>query len=180
MKKLLLASCVAAIALAGTQAFALEIVKGKVVEHKEWSTGHIKSVIKNTSIPDAKLKKPFDKDSEWAALYLDIQHGTVGQPVTWAPHAFIHHSNMTEANEKISYFVGACVWMTLNDIECTYYSDTVELQPGGTIYGGGVPEVTTTFDQAGTYNITSFVSLMGDAQLNSSAESRIIVADGKK
>lgn len=179
MKKLILTSCIAMAVLAATQTFALEIRNGKITSHKEWTTGNAKAIFKNTSLPISKSKVT-SRDGESAAIDLDVVHGAVGQPVTWMPRTYAYHHNIGQESETVTYLVSVCTALTENDTDCSHYYDVVELAPGGEMFGGATPEMTTTFDKAGSYPIYATVQINGDAQIVAGAESRVIVADGKK
>src|SRR5687768_13602091 len=121
------------IAAASTSAFSMEIVKGKLIQHKEWTTGKGAAVFsKEISLDRKKLASMLPQKSNNNATFiatrtrmnLDESMGTTIQPVGVESHfnafdsVFVY--NFTSDNKKI---------YTITTSVCTMEDPEVPLPP---------------------------------------------------
>lgn len=177
MKKKLLLACMAFTSIIATHAFAADISKGKVIQHKEWSTGQVKAVFH-------EVKKPLLKSNEGRATVttsdIDVAYGTVGIPVTVSATTRIYIRNMTGTTQTFRYNAAVCANTTAQDLECAHYFDVIELEPDGSYRQDIEPKMIVSFNQAGKYDIRAFTSLDGHNRVTSNSNSKAIIVLGKK
>lgn len=144
--------CTAAI---GTNAFALEIIKGKLISHKEWaSDGAVASYL---PAPKARLSMKnaglLNKTGLEVIAETKSAATTVGQPVTISNDGWIWVNNLSEEVKQYRYTFSVCANVAENTTECAYTEDVVELQPRGGIYSGSNPALQLTYDKPGVYDM---------------------------
>lgn len=153
--KLIISMAIAA--AVGSNAFALEISKGKLISHKEWATAGAKAAYlpgtkTRQNIQDIKGMKLSESSN---AVYSDTESTTakVGEPVTVGNDGYVWIYNASEAVKNYRFEYSICADQTANIMECVYSEDVVELQPHGYVSDSRKPTVTMKYDTAGSYNI---------------------------
>src|SRR4051812_15255019 len=101
--KLLTASLVFA-AIVSSNSFAVEITKGKLIQHKEWTTSHAKAVFRDINPSQLKSKLKLNSSrTQFTHTLLDIGHGVAGQPTSIDSIGFIYYQNSENKNETIGF-----------------------------------------------------------------------------
>jgi hypothetical protein len=168
--------CTAAI---GTNAFALQITKGKLISHKEWATdGAVASYL-----PATKTLASVQKAGQLTKTALELSAETesvattVGAPVTIANDASIWVMNTSDEVKQYRYTFYICAFINANTSDCVYTEDLVELQPHGAIYTGAKPALQVAFDEAGVYDTwagSTFTTLPMQTQMSQSSSTGTI------
>src|SRR3990167_8260549 len=86
-----------------TSSFALEIYKGRVINHKEWMTGNAKGFFKQGKMTDSmmKAKELRGDESSYSSLFSAVHSakGTVNTPVNLEGDNYIYAYNNTQKDE---------------------------------------------------------------------------------
>jgi hypothetical protein len=156
--KLLVSMAIAA--AVGSNAFALEISKGKLISHKEWSTGGAIA----SSQPGSKTlesvmrrhKSMLKSENSVSYYFLEAETapatGRVGEPVSVSNNAFVYARNDTSETQTYNYNFSICTNKSDHIIECVYAGDVIELLPGGFFSNTAQPVLTVKFDKPGSYS----------------------------
>lgn len=162
--KLLISMAIAA--AVGSNAFALEITKGKLISHKEWATAGAKaSYLPGTKTRQTVLdSKGMKLSGSSNAIFSDTESTTtqVGVPVTVGNDGYVWIYNSTETVQNYRFVVSMCADQNDEIIECVYSEDNVELQPHGYLSDSRKPSVTMKYDTAGSYNIFASAYYVSD------------------
>lgn len=182
MNKILLGLCFALTAFISSQVYAVEIFKGKILQHKEWSTGQAKAVFKE--VKNLNLKANLNNSSAMMTTSLaDIVHGTVGIPVEVKGVSSGSIRNQTESVQTYYYNATVCAETNPFNTDCIYYNDKIELQPGGHLYIEGLqPSLSISFAEAGEhaiYVVTEIDDANGVSRTGSESISKAIIVLGK-
>lgn len=190
MKGKILLFTAAVTALVGANTFAAEIHKGKLLSHKEWSTGNLKfSFAKANSADLAKLvqsQKLAGKSGSYTMATLSFataQSAAVGEAVTLTGMNRAEFINATDSTQKYGYISGVCTDVSATESQCAYYYDQFELEPQGSYGTDAQPTLQYTYAQPGSYSKTifSYVDTEDGDVLNESASNAIIdVTDSHK
>lgn len=164
-----------------TNAFALEIYKGKVIKSKEWTTDSgIKAVYTNAK--HSRLK-PMDEGRD-AVSQINFTEGAVGAPVTVNGGNFVYISNESEQTNTYHFQTSICAALTEHTDRCSYHFEDVSLEPGGYFMVDKENAMQLTFAEAGEYSsyIVTSVSDSGDNYITGTASScnKILISANKK
>ena len=184
-KSLLIATLVSALTIGNC--FAMEITKGKLLNHKEFTTGDAKIVFqdKNFKMND-KLKelqnKYFDTLGDYIGVLgnIDNESTTVNQPIDIKGAAEIAVSNDTSVIQTYKIVTTLATWTPDNGMITGTSVDTVSLEPSGSISLLRKPILSYSFDKAGNYTTYIMVAAQkeNDATIfRSFAEGTIKVFD---
>lgn len=154
--KLLVSMAIAA--AVGSNAFAVQITKGKLVSHKEWTTGgavaaylpgtkSLDSLLRDKSMMKQTRIQPYHYVSADTAPV----HGLVGEALSISNDAYVYAYNGSNEIQKYSYTFDICTNRSEHINECVYTFDEIELQPGGNFYNASQPVLKVKFDKPGTY-----------------------------
>ena len=166
MKMKLLISAVIAAAVC-SNAFALHITKGKLISHKEWTTGNaiasyqpgtktLQSMKRTLAKLDVNPSTPIFLASETRNA---VAH--VGERVSVNNNAFIWVKNNTESTRNYYYNFNICATKSDSIIECVYAYEQIELEPNGEFNNALSPELTVKFNEPGVYETTASSFVMG-------------------
>ncbi len=194
--------CFASLAIISSSSFAVEIENGRLLQHKEWSTGNIKVSFQPQNIQTiiSKLDKnklemsnqslqsnKYHVNDEGEILVaigseLAPAKGVVNLPITVTGNQFFGVKNRSSIAQKYAYTFSICVYPSGSAPQCANYADTVELQAGGKFINHLAPVLQFTANKAGTYKTNLFISVQGDfpestMNPNSIAESTIDVTN---
>src|SRR3990167_9102818 len=165
-EKLLLGLALASMVTSG---FALEIDKGHVVSHKEWTTGNAKGFFKPGKMTAEMMKmKGMRSDAySYSSLYSYVTSakGTVNTPVEIDGDNYIYAYNNTQKAETYHYSFSICAHNSDHTAQCAYYYDELVLEPGGSASSMEIPSLQVTFMKPGTYNseVSSYLYKEQDA-----------------
>lgn len=145
-------------AAVASNAFALQITKGKLISHKEWTTGGAIAA----SLPGTKTLASIMRDKNimrpgrtHTSYFLQAEaapvSGHVGERIPVSNDAYIYAYNDTNEIKHYQYNFNICAIKTEKITECVNSGDVVELQPGGSFHNFGQPVLKVKFDKAGTY-----------------------------
>jgi hypothetical protein len=158
---------IALAAAISSNAFAVEVTKGKVLKHKEWSTGKVKASYAKGSKTLAAMKQKIKLDGPVPTYtFAETRPVSVNAGDTFSisndSFTFIHNNT-----SEVHYYTmesSICVERTDNAVECVYSWDYVELQPDGDITAVSMPTLTTSFADAGTYHTDASTYFSGGTQ----------------
>jgi len=182
MKRKLLV--LAAVSLLNMQAFSMEIVKGRLIEHKEWSThGNIKGQIKDLTTKEIKLlpkrlTDPIDSSGSGAIYakaiinnaFMQVIAG-VGDNVNIGGTTLVTINNFTIAPQQYQITREVCTALPPvvspipNDGSipitrlCYVFWDYVQLDSNGMLSLIENPSITFSYAQAGIYNVSVGVTI---------------------
>lgn len=173
--------------------YAVEIYKGKIIKHKEWSTGTIKVTFKDTKLKLFDLKvSPLHKAND-AIPYIQshanapVFRGTVGIATPINSEHMVIMQNATTSTQTLYYNFGVCLTTAPHVEECTYSYDEVMLEPGGHIYMPQIADASTTFSEPGSYrfNVSTNAGLVDpDGHMSvlgaSLSESDVVITGNKR
>ena len=174
--------------LLSVNCYALEIYKGHLVNHKEWTTGGAKMLVKEGKNQRLKMLTPTKNSSgvfSNSFNSIDFTQGVVNVPIDIKSTHQIYVLNDTEQTHQYSYILGSCAQIDTHNIQCGYYLDSVELKPGGYVYTDEQPLLQVVVKIAGNYMVNSFTSLGVEGDYNgnysnASSSSLLFVADSKR
>ncbi|OGT44199.1 MAG: hypothetical protein A3F42_04150 [Gammaproteobacteria bacterium RIFCSPHIGHO2_12_FULL_37_34] len=162
-KKIILGFAIASMA---TSAFALEIYKGRLITHKEWTTGNAKGFFKASKmIPELKAKG-LDAEHSYSYIYSYAASikSSVNTPVNVSGENYISLYNDTRTKELYHYTFSVCARNSDHTAQCAYYYDEIELEPGGYANSAEQPILQVTFAKPGNYNGWASTSLSKDQE----------------
>jgi hypothetical protein len=155
--KLLLGLTIATLISANT--FALEIYKGKLLKHKEWSTGGAQGSFKNvaTNLADFKLhaNKTTKSSEPFLQAFTHAAHTKTLVGATTLPYGQyqIYIYNDTDSSQTYRYFLDVCVELSANQTKCISYFDELSLEAGGYAVTTEQPMLLVNYDTPGNYKI---------------------------
>ena len=124
---------------------ALELHHGRLVNHKEWATGGVSYSFQSTT------KLPMDNTALVATAALPRFGTTSGlSPVACQSSAQI--TNNATVTKSYNYFNQCCVVISGSNAACAYYSDSFQLEPGGSAAENIQPTLSYQFTSPGTYS----------------------------
>ncbi|OAI46606.1 hypothetical protein AYO45_06250 [Gammaproteobacteria bacterium SCGC AG-212-F23] len=188
--------------------FAVDITKGRVLEHKEWTTGNARIFFNNANAKKAvafssqhhQLKKAANNDTDTASFRDDNDNaptsyvyagtqpasGVVGKSVDIKGENFAYVVNTTNQKQLYYYYSSLCVMSahpSPNQNDCAYYRDSIELDPAGEANFSEGPVLQVVMDHADNFKttiITGMNGVGGTTQLSSEASGVLTVtADNK-
>lgn len=158
------------LATLSTSTFALDIHKGKLISHKEWTTDNTPAIYK--SYP-AKAKEMFahikqknltSNDKEDVIIYANT--GTealktaVGSTIPVYANHYIYIRNNSNVKKSFSYMLETCASNSDKTQQCAYFSDVVELEADGYADGYLEPQLEMTFAQPGKFTVSALSMVM--------------------
>lgn len=157
--KLKLLFGIAVTAAISSNAIALQITNGKLIDHKEWTTAGAKSFIKTSKEP---LKNIIDQMSNNKLMHVLIKseihsiNTTIGQPTTFTNQGYISVVNKTDSRRDYNYGIGTCASSDVSgNLECVYYENRVQLEPQGEFFDEVMPSLVMTYNTPGVYDISA-------------------------
>ncbi len=149
-------SAIAAAAMA-SNAFAVEIKNGRLLSHKEWTTGSATASFSpgTKTLQDILRKHPQMKSisSLPTSVASDARPttGRVGETIAANNDGFVFVVNDTEETREYRYTILMCAQKTDNMQECAYSFDHIELEAGGVFYASKLVALKVKFDKPGLY-----------------------------
>lgn len=146
MKTKFMLSLVAA-AVVSSPVMALQVVKGKVISHKEWSTSGVSA----SYLPPIAAKQGLSHGASYLSIGVRPQQVAVGEKATVVNDSALYLTN--SSGKTHSYYIvnSICVLLDLNNEECVYSKDIVELEAGGMLYSTKRPALTVALQNPGVY-----------------------------
>lgn len=185
------------ISIASTSALAIDIQHGKLLKHKEWTTGNVTKTA-FTVKPSSellKLKKPVQatnlSSSDHFGMSYSKGNNAVGNQnergeVTGFHAIQIHNSS--NGSQRYRFDFSICAETSSNTTACSFYSDEIELDTGGIAMVALDSIIDPLFTDSGDFKTFSSTFLSAyDNELNSyvphsasTSESTITIAEAKK
>lgn len=182
MKKLIL--CLGIASIISTQAFALEIYKGHITSHREWTTGNSKGYfIPMDSRKQLSTKMNQSSKEQCGGDSFRLSHdispitAKVGDFVTVKGYHAIYMENKSEIRKNYKYTHMLCTMTSQDTLQCASYEEGVELEPRGYIASSSESKMPLTFDKAGQYHTSVRTNIEGvsDTQISISGDSESFV-----
>jgi hypothetical protein len=178
MKMKLLVS-LAVVAALGSNAYALQISKGRLIEHKQWSTN---GVAVATTLGKKFVPKAMNLDVNGLHSSLSVkavsQSVKVGEPVVMSNDGGIILSNDSDTAKIYTFGFSICAESDAADgtVECVHTQDRVELQPNGEVSQPDMPVLHMTFNKPGNYSVFADAMLDGWTRSYSGSSGTISVS----
>jgi hypothetical protein len=153
MKKIVLS--LTCLAMMSSNAFALEIYKGNLIKHKEWTDGTAKMIVNSGKMFPAKLNSSFPWSLQSS---LEHQKGKVGELNNIKAEHQVNVVNRTDKKQRYVYQFSVCSGEE-KTFQCAYYLDEFELEPGGNASGSKEPVLQKIFKAPGQYDTEAMSSL---------------------
>lgn len=153
--------------LVNANAFAVEIYKGQLVNHKEWSTHNVQLNVMNGKNSLAQMKHVTVKDSDGSSFVflqslLPQARGKVGSVTTVDSTNGMFIQNLTDTSQTYLYGVSLCSSADGRTNECGYYQDQYQLDPQGYVMLTPDIQVLIPFTMPGTYQSTLTATISGN------------------
>lgn len=150
--------CAAITAAVSANTFAIEIHKGKLISHKEWSTGGaMTAFVAGTKTKQTMMQAHKQVSDGSSYAYLESEFRPVstltGRVVELKNDAGVYIANNTDQTETYQYFVSICLERFTGMAECVHSRDFVELAPGGAFSLSNLPVLRAKFEQPGNYTV---------------------------
>lgn len=148
---------IAVIAAISSNVFAMEIVKGRLLEHKQSSANAFKQLTPDHN----KLANLLNKHKNDIGTFVSANARVgmlplsvnVGDSVNLIGTADMFISNYSSSSKKFTIDISICDRYSFPTIpSCATESDVIQLDPGGAFNLYVNPTLTTTYDTAGFYN----------------------------
>lgn len=153
--------CLAIVTACSSQAYALEIYKGKVTNHKEWSTGGAKGTFVSDfgHASSLKMRRGNNGNNHSSAENFAgsiIAHSasdstTVNQPTVLPNSNDVYFYNDSSEKQTYTYTFGSCGQDSKEIVQCIFFENTVELEPNGYIQDSSHPTLELTYTKPGRY-----------------------------
>jgi hypothetical protein len=147
--------------LACTQVFALDITKGHLISHKEWTTGNAKGHFVASNAQAFQKSKmmgdPVTNSNNESYTNIDVVNTVSNMPVTITGNNYVRISNDSDMTQhyRVSYRTCSQIDPTRDIEDCIFYSDIIALEPHGSFSDMKAPELQETYNVPGTYQTSS-------------------------
>lgn len=162
--------------LTATNCFAVDIYNGKIIKHKQWTTGEAKAIFHETKDMNDQSTSIDDTVSMTSSDVGTVQ-GVVGKPVEIKSNHYSYLVNHTDKAQSFHYTMGTCAVAANHKEHCAYYFDEVKLQPKGYLTKMLEPTLSLTFDKPGTYDLYAFTDLGGHDKSNTKSVGKIVIKE---
>jgi len=165
--------CLAFASIVSVQAFALEIYKGHVISHKEWSTGNAKGafVAGHMTNQSLRLTRPVASrgEGDFVSSYSHISSssGKAGVPAIVIGDGMVYIANGSQGSKQYAYQYTVCAEIADKTEQCLYSYDEIELDADGYFQESRQPQLQLTFATPGDYHILTATMIMGEHGLSS-------------
>jgi hypothetical protein len=166
MKLKIIISIVVATALS-SQAYAMQITKGKLISHREWATKGVKASFGISTRTRKDMKLDDNPNIIPSANFAETHSvlAKVGQPVSVKNDGFVTIANTTNHTRTYQIFMRICAdAITSGNVECLNYENEISLEPGGSYVDAPVPTLTITYNEPGTYSSYAMTWYYGSNQ----------------
>lgn len=176
----------AAIFSFSTMGAAMELTHGKLLSHKEWTTGNAKGTFANTSLkPQTHIHPLFKKphvslDTTISASVWDkvdsTPTGQVGKPVETDGFSAVNLINSNTEEQTFSIYSELCAWDETAQIGCVHSLDQVVVKPQDVASVYRYPQLTLTYTTPGQYSIWLLTDVStGSALFQTNADGTVII-----
>lgn len=162
----------------GGHAFANEMYKAKVVEHKQWVTGGSQqSFAVNGSGPVNRFLFVDNQEVNAVTTIINSGEARVSQSATLNSFAYVMLHNSSKVEEHYLVDMKVCTDTELHQQYCLNYHDVVNIAPGGFYMLDKLPRLVRAYSKPGLYKITSKVFVAGDASISSGSTAIMAVKE---
>jgi hypothetical protein len=151
----------AMMSMVASSAFAMEIYKGKLLNHNETTQGKVKfnlldaklDVKKELAAMKAKhlLQQNEEGDFIGAKNEAIEAFGVVNQDTTLEGNSEVHIMNDTSSAQTYTIRTNICSMDMGGSFFCGMSTDVVQLDPAGYVMGARMPSLTVNYWEAGSY-----------------------------
>lgn len=176
---------VALIISSSAPAFAFEIFNGHILSQKQWSTANNKAIFIKSSNYKVLSNKQITNvlpncNGDRYRLTHDISpiSAKIGKLVTIRGHHDIYIQNNSESTKTYKYTHQICSDTSQSTVQCAYYEENIELQPGGYISSSSESQLPMWFDKIGEYSTSVSTTIEGthDTAISISGDSNSTVS----
>lgn len=150
-----------ALSLLSASSFALQIENGKLINHKEWTSGKVSGFIKDVKVAKNKfdtlrqMKTNADTNEGILAanrIYVPLSP-QVDQSTDISGFSELYLENYGQTMQNYEINSQLCIFKPQNPTpsDCVVTTDTVQLNPGGFVLMGRMPKLTTVLAESGMY-----------------------------
>lgn len=150
LKKLI---CIAAVVCFGSNAFAMEIYKGKVISQKVWSNDGSKAAVVAKRNPHAR----HDTDNSYEDVVSSISSWStnVNEALKINNTNYIALKNNSDQTKRYYIVESVCSQTSDNFNRCLYYHAQIELEPTGAANINETPFLEMVYSKPGHYRVNS-------------------------
>lgn len=159
MNKIIIGLLVSCIASSST--FALKITQGKVLKHKEWTTGNITKATYTTkdNAFSADIKKIASEGNDITSSIFTFAgtntlNGKAFEPAVATGYSSIIMTNASNETKTFLFTLETCVNLADGKQNCAIRQDTIDVEPNTSALNTQNPSIEYTFDKAGIYPLT--------------------------
>lgn len=190
------------LSIASTYAFAITIVHGELLHHKEWVTADVKGIFQDSKInADSRVEQRISKKIQAPALVsLDrvFNHNTmrkstgfVGEESLIAGESYISITNQTKSAQRYSLQTTICSSQEPHTLEasqpmpfeCAIAQDEIQLASGGSISFDRAAKQQRTYSQPGVYDTMLYTDIINQTKFSiytSSSENILVIKELSK
>lgn len=162
---------IALIATASANVFSLEIVKGRLLEHKQWSTNS-KSMPTFTEATFDRKKLTYlrntHKNDLNAYIYATARMNSIPSSVNVGDQVDVNGvtsvfiGNYSLTSKKYTITEGVCTGPISQLQGCSMSSNVIQLDSGGYLSLSSKPDRNITFDTLGVYGVSVYTDITND------------------
>lgn len=150
--------CLALILMISTSSFALEIYKGRLIKHREWTTVYAKGMFNAVDIKNRSLavrnKMARTSESSDITVFSDAKaiQGIVNSKTLLDGEHYISIQNNTTTTQQYDYELSICVDTSTFASQCTYFNVEIQLDPTGYASDSEESNLFIQFTKPGIYH----------------------------
>lgn len=133
-------------AVIASPVMALQVTKGKVIKHQEWSTKGVKA-----SYLNSVSKQIRSHGDVYVSSGVRPVQVAVGEAATINNDSYLYVRNDSHRSHTYYLTSNVCVWLDDKNQECVYARDTVAVESGGAVFESRGPALTVSLPQSGEY-----------------------------
>jgi hypothetical protein len=187
------------IAMASTNTFALEITKGELLEHKEWTTGNVTGIFKNLDSKTSKEARKFQAANDQRPI--SPRQSIVTNGTMFSAESFVDKNTIIYGVRDLSFYNGTDSPQTyiietrlcsslfpietqepFNGFNCAVSQDKLQLDADGSIDLKKYAELLRNYSEIGSYD--TYISTIvynenKSISFSSSASSTLVIIKGQ-
>lgn len=152
MEKISLLAVVLATVM-GSSAYAMNVVNGRLLQHKELATGGAVGYILQGKDQGVDTKRAMDMTTHDVVSEMGHSTAQVDQMIELPNQHRIFFVNDTKKTKTYEYGQRICAHFDANMSECMISTNNVELQPGGYVFDTSRPVLQTHFTKPGVHTV---------------------------
>jgi hypothetical protein len=153
MKKKLTLTLLLLLSLVSANCFAYEIHKGKLISHKEWTTGKATGSFVHVPMPNLLINRKAGDVFELKLNNYEIlpAKGTAGTETLVTGNNYIWFTNASDNTLTYNFELFTCAFTSQRTENCIHIEDTFSVEPGGSFSYSVSPKLAVVFDAPGSY-----------------------------